>query len=67
VEWTPAGWATTDLVAALRGRASPAAPAAAIDRFCQSWNEHCQPFSWTKPADQILAKLNRQTNSATEH
>jgi hypothetical protein len=40
---------------------------AAIGRFCQSWNQHCQPFSWTKPADQILAKLNRQTNSATEH
>jgi transposase len=40
---------------------------AAIGRFCQSWNEHCQPFSWTKPADQILARLSRQTNSATEH
>jgi transposase len=40
---------------------------AAIGRFCQSWNEHCQPFSWTKPADQILTKLNRQNNSATEH
>jgi hypothetical protein len=32
---------------------------AAISRFCQSWNEHCQPFSWTKPAAEILAKLNR--------
>ena len=40
---------------------------AAIGRFCQSWNEHCQPFSWTKPTDQILAKLNRQTTSATKH
>jgi hypothetical protein len=40
---------------------------AAIGRFCQSWNQHCQPLSWTKPADQILAKLNRQTNSATQH
>ena len=30
---------------------------AAIDRFCQTWNEHCQPFSWTKPAEEILAKL----------
>jgi hypothetical protein len=39
----------------------------AIGRFCQSWNQHCQPFSWTKPADQILTKLNRQTNSATQH
>jgi transposase len=33
----------------------------AIGRFCQSWNEHCQPFSWAKPADEILAKLDRQT------
>ena len=28
VEWTPAGWATLDLVAGLRGRATPTAPAA---------------------------------------
>lgn len=40
---------------------------AAIDRFCAAWNQHCQPFAWTKPADEILAKFNRQTNSATEH
>jgi hypothetical protein len=30
----------------------------AISRFCQRWIEHCQPFSWTKPADEILASLN---------
>jgi transposase len=41
--------------------------AAAIGRFCTTWNEHCQPFSWTKPADQLLAKLKRQGTSATEH
>jgi transposase len=40
---------------------------AAIGRFCQSWNKHCQPFTWTKPAGEILTKLNRQTNSATQH
>jgi hypothetical protein len=40
---------------------------AAIGRFCRSRNRHCQPFAWTKPADEILAKLNRQTTSATEH
>jgi transposase len=34
---------------------------AAIDRFCVAWNQHCQPFAWTKPANEILAKLNRQT------
>ena len=38
-----------------------------ISRFCQSWNQHCQPFSWTKPADQILAKLHRQGTSARSH
>jgi transposase len=30
---------------------------AAIGRFCQGWNQRCQPFVWTKDADQILAKL----------
>jgi hypothetical protein len=33
----------------------------AIRRFCDAWNQRCQPFTWTKDADQILAKLNRQT------
>jgi transposase len=37
---------------------------AAIGRFCAAWNQHCQPFVWTKPANEILAKLNRQTASA---
>jgi transposase len=32
---------------------------AAIDRFCDGWNQRCQPFTWTKDADQVLAKLNR--------
>jgi hypothetical protein len=27
---------------------------AAIDRFCDGWNQRCQPFRWTKDADQIL-------------
>jgi transposase len=40
---------------------------AAITRFCASWNQHRQPFAWTKPADVILTKLNRQTTSATEY
>jgi hypothetical protein len=30
-----------------------------IGRFCAGWNERCQPFVWTKPAEQILAKPNR--------
>ena len=40
---------------------------AAIGRFCAAWNQHGQPFAWTKPADEILAKFNRQSTSATEH
>jgi hypothetical protein len=39
----------------------------AISHFCAAWNQHCQPFSWTKSADEILTKLNRQTTSATQH
>ena len=39
----------------------------AISRFCAAWNQRCQPFSWNKPADEILTKLNRQTTSATQH
>jgi transposase len=38
---------------------------AAITRFCTAWNQHCQPFSWTKPADEILVKL-QQDASATD-
>ena len=40
---------------------------AAIRRFCDGWNQRCQPFTWTKDADQILAKLNRQNTSAADH
>jgi hypothetical protein len=39
---------------------------AAIRRFCQGWNQRCQPFAWTKDADQILGKLNRRTTPATD-
>jgi transposase len=40
---------------------------AAIGRFCEGWNQRCQPFTWTKDADQILTKLNCQNTSATDH
>jgi transposase/transposase-like protein len=36
---------------------------AAIRRFIDGWNERCEPFIWTKPADEILAKAKRQTIS----
>jgi transposase len=39
---------------------------AAIRRFCDGWNQRCQPFRWTKDADQILTTLNRQNTSATD-
>jgi transposase len=32
---------------------------AAINRYVDQHNDHPKPFFWTKPADQILAKVNR--------
>lgn len=40
---------------------------AAIRRFIDGWNERCEPFSWTKDADTILRKANRQDASVTRH
>jgi hypothetical protein len=40
---------------------------AAIGRFCDGWNQRCRPLAWTKDANHILAKLNRQNTSATDH
>jgi transposase len=41
---------------------------AAIERFIDGWNERCQPFTWTKTADDILAKASRgQRSSFTGH
>ena len=40
---------------------------AAIRRFCDGWNQRCQPFAWAKDADQILTKLKRENTSATYH
>jgi transposase len=31
----------------------------AIGRFCAAWNQRCEPFTWTKPAKEMLAKLHR--------
>jgi hypothetical protein len=38
---------------------------AVIRRFCAGWNRRCQPFCWTKDADQILTKLNGGNTAAT--
>ena len=37
---------------------------AAIRRFCDSWNQRCRPFTWTKDPDQILTKLNSVLHKA---
>jgi transposase len=39
----------------------------AIRTFIDAYNERCEPFKWTKTADQILAKARRQNTSATPH
>lgn len=40
---------------------------AKIRAFIDGWNERCHPFIWTKTADEILKKVNRQTTSNTDH
>ena len=40
---------------------------AAIRTFIDAWNERCEPFTWTKTADEILNKAQRKTNSETRH
>ncbi len=46
---------------------SVAALIAAIRRFIDTWNDRCEPFTWTKDADTILKKANRQDASVTRH
>ena len=40
---------------------------AAIRRFCDAWNQRCQPFVWVKDADDIMVKATRKRTSGTEH
>ena len=40
---------------------------AAIETFIDAWNDRCQPFAWTKTADEILTKANRKPTSNTRH
>ena len=41
---------------------------AAIEIFINAWNERCEPFAWTKTADQILEKAtSSQRSSFTRH
>ncbi|MBL7489259.1 IS630 family transposase [Frankia sp. AgB1.9] len=38
-----------------------------IRAFVDGWNDRAHPFTWTKTADQILTKANRQHTSETRH
>ncbi len=40
---------------------------AAIDRFISAWNERCEPFQWTKDADELLANMNTKRTFETAH
>ena len=40
---------------------------AAIETFIDGWNDRCQPFIWTKTADEILTKAHRKPTSNTRH
>ena len=39
----------------------------AIRGFIDGWNERCEPFTWTKDAETILAKAKRKRTSNTRH
>ena len=39
----------------------------AITRFIDGWNDRCEPFVWTKTADQILNHSRSQKTSFTRH
>ena len=39
----------------------------AITAFINGWNDRCQPFTWTKDAETIIAKAHRKPTSATRH
>jgi hypothetical protein len=38
---------------------------AAIRRSTDGWYDRCEPFTWTKPAGEILAKTIRKETSLT--
>ncbi len=39
----------------------------AIEAFIDGWNERCEPFVWTRTADEIIGKINRKRTNATRH
>ncbi len=40
---------------------------AAIQRFIDEWNDHCQPLAWVKTSEEVLAKAIRKDNSGSVH
>ena len=38
-----------------------------IRGFIDGWNNRCNPFTWTKTAEQTLANTNRQKTSDARH
>jgi transposase len=40
---------------------------ARIGAFIDGWNDRCQPFVWTKSADELLAKIKRKETSRAGH
>jgi transposase len=40
---------------------------AKIGEFTGGWNERCQPFVWTKSAQELLAKIRKKETSRAEH
>ncbi len=40
---------------------------AAIETYIDGWNDRCEPFVWTKTADEILTKAHRKPTSNTRH
>lgn len=40
---------------------------AKIGQFVDGWNDHCQPFSWTKDAEEILDRIKRKETIRSRH
>jgi transposase len=40
---------------------------AAIHRYIDAWNDHCQPFAWVKDTNDIMIKATRNRTSGTRH
>jgi transposase len=40
---------------------------AVIRRFIDAWNERCEPFVWTKEAEELIDKATRKETSLTRH